>query len=216
MAKPKSVKKISESKLVSQPKEVPKGKERMEEVYVKAAALFKEKGYLRTTMNDIAKELNIQKGSLYYYIKDKETLLFQILDRTTDNLLESVRDLPLKHLSTKEKLERVIIEHSRNIRRHQNEIPLLINEIKNLRPKLREVIISKREQYEKIFLDSIDEGFSNKTFIKHDKQFIAFLVLGGVYWFYQWFSPGEEQTPELIAKNFSKFIFNGLLVKNMS
>ena len=71
----------------------------MEEVYAKAAKLFKENGFLNTSVNQIAQELGIQKGSLYYYITDKETLLFDILNRTMDDMLELVGDLPLLHHS---------------------------------------------------------------------------------------------------------------------
>lgn len=215
MALAKTVKDVSKRKQVSQPKQPSRGKNRMEEVYVKAANLFRKKGYLRTSMNDIAKELNIQKGSLYYYIKDKETLLFEILDRTTNGLVEGVRKFPLKGLSTKEKLEYFILEHSKNIRQYENEIPLLVNEIGNLRPELKNIIISKRMKYEEVLLDVLKEGMSNRinTFIKHDLQFVAFLVLGGIFWYYQWFSPGEENPPHMVAKNFSKLFFNGLLVQ---
>jgi TetR/AcrR family transcriptional regulator, cholesterol catabolism regulator len=189
-------------------------KTRTEEVYTKAAKLFRKAGYLKTTMGEIAKALGMQKGSLYYYINDKETLLFDILDRTNDNLIKSVSNLSLQGLSSKEKIEHLIHIHILNVIHFHDEIPLLVNEIKNLRPELRELVISKREKYESFFHEVIIEGMANNTFIKHDKNIVEFWILGGVFWIFQWFNP-EETRPEAIEKDFIKFFFNGLLAKKV-
>jgi AcrR family transcriptional regulator len=190
-------------------------KVRTEEVYTKAARLFRKTGYLKTTMEDIAQALGMQKGSLYYYVKDKETLLFDIVDRTNDNLIKSVSNLSHKGLSSKEKIEHLIHIHILNVTQYHDEIPLLINETKNLRPELREIILSKRKKYEEFFLEVILEGMANKTFFKHDKNIVAFWILGGVFWFFQWFNP-EETRPEVIEKDFLNIFFNGLLATRVS
>jgi len=189
------------------------GKSRMEEVYTKAARLFRAKGYLKTTMDDIAKAMNIQKASLYYYVKDKETLLFQILERTANTMAKNARNLPMQGLSTKEKFKRFLEEHFQNVLQFRDEIPLLINETKNLPPNLKKTVIAKREEYEAVLFDVIREGMSNKTFGKHDEYLVAFLVLGGIYWLYQWFSPEEFKNTEMSCEKYSKLLFDGLLVK---
>jgi len=203
-------------------KKFPRNNSRREEVYTEATKLFRKNGYLKTTMEEIAQAVKIKKGSLYYYIKDKETLLFDILDRTNDILLESLRGLSLQGLPTKEKLARLIHIHLLNVSQYRNEIPLLINEAKNLRPDLRKMVFSKRTQYEKIFFEVIEEGLSNNTFIQHDKTMVRFWILGGIFWFFQWFNPAEKR-PETIEKNaeeierdFLRLLFNGLLVKRVS
>ncbi len=193
----------------------PKGKTRMEEVYNKAAKLFRDKGYLRTSMNDLARELKIQKGSLYYYIEDKETLLFEILDRTTDALLAGISNLQLNHLSSQEKLDRLIHEHFSTVLRHKNELPLLIYEVKNLKPKKRGIIIKKRKEYEEVFLEVIREGIGDGTFLDHNHHIVAFFILGGVFWFSQWFSPEEMALQDVTENSFLKLFFNGLLSRRV-
>ena len=51
----------------------------MEEILACAANLFYKKGYHVTTIEDLANEVGMLKGSLYYYIKSKEDLLYQLL-----------------------------------------------------------------------------------------------------------------------------------------
>ena len=50
-------------------------KKRETEVYATAAQLFARKGFHATRMQDIADELGMQKGSLYYYFNSKDELL---------------------------------------------------------------------------------------------------------------------------------------------
>src|SRR5207302_8290682 len=46
-----------------------------------SARLFAERGFDGTSMDDIAKELGMLKGSLYYWIQSKEALLNDVLSR---------------------------------------------------------------------------------------------------------------------------------------
>jgi AcrR family transcriptional regulator len=188
-------------------------KARTEEVYTKAAMLFKQNGYQNTPLASIGKELNIQKASLYYYIKDKETLLFKILNRTMDTMLERVGNLPIQDLAPNNKLERVIYAHIINASRYLNEFSVLLQDTKHLRPDLRKIVLFKRKQYEEIFLKIIDEGISKKIFVRHDPKMLVYLILGSCNWLYQWFSLQGPKTPEQIAGTFSDVFLNGLLRK---
>ena len=190
-----------------------KTKTRTEEVYRKAAKLFRESGYVRTTMNDIAQALEIQKGSLYYYVKDKQSLLFVILDRITDTLLDTVKDFPLDNLSSQEKLTRLMHQHVLNVLEYRNEVPLLIYEAKHLPPKLLGVVLEKRRQYEDIFLKVIREGIADGTFLGHNQHVVAFFILGGVFWFFQWFSSEEMETQRVTEQSFLGLFLNGLLAQ---
>ena len=183
---------------------------RTEEVYTKAAMLFKQYGYLNTPLNEIAKSLGIQKGSLYYYITDKETLLFTILNKTMDNMLELVGNLPLNALPPDKKLAQVIRAHIVNAVRYLNEFSVLLHDTKYLPPEQRKIILSKRKQYEEIFLNIIREGIDQKIFVHYDQKIVAYMILGSCNWLYQWFSPKAGRSSEEIAEIFSKVILNGL------
>jgi AcrR family transcriptional regulator len=185
----------------------------MEEVYAKAAKLFKENGFPNTSVNQIAQELGIQKGSLYYYITDKETLLFDILNRTMDDMLELVGDLPSHDLSPDDKLKHVIQAHVVNAVKYLNEFSALLHDTKYLPPDQRKIILGKRKRYEEIFIQIIKEGISQKIFINYDKKMVAFMILGSCNWLYQWFSPKGSMSSNRIAEIFSNVLLGGLLTK---
>src|SRR5579883_2556775 len=64
---------------------------RFDEVIDAASEVFREKGYLAATLQDIAGRLGMLKGSLYYYIDSKEDLLYEILRRAHLQGLEYIQ-----------------------------------------------------------------------------------------------------------------------------
>ena len=59
-----------------------------EKILEAAFKLFCEKGFYKTTTNEIAKTAGVSIGSLYSYFKDKETILFEILDLYHQQFIE--------------------------------------------------------------------------------------------------------------------------------
>lgn len=55
--------------------------ERRKEILETAERLFLKKGYTKTTVNDILKEIGIAKGTFYHYFKSKEEVMDEIIMR---------------------------------------------------------------------------------------------------------------------------------------
>src|SRR4051812_24235271 len=69
---------------------------RDDEVLAAAARVFYAHGYADASVQDVAEELGILKGSLYHYISTKEDLLFRLLSGTHEDvsrILDEVRAL---------------------------------------------------------------------------------------------------------------------------
>lgn len=66
---------------------------RRAEIMDAAIRLFAVKGYLNTTTQDIIDEVNISRGLLYYHFKNKEDILYCIIDRFSNPLLERLERL---------------------------------------------------------------------------------------------------------------------------
>jgi AcrR family transcriptional regulator len=58
--------------------------DRHQEIVKVAARLFAERGYDATSIGDIAEEVGLLKGSLYYYVPNKEDLLFAMISEVQD------------------------------------------------------------------------------------------------------------------------------------
>jgi len=68
------------------PKVIPEYKKLARKRIIDAAyKIFYKKGYHSSTMNDVAKEVGVSKGSLYSYFKSKEELLQTTNQFSTDS-----------------------------------------------------------------------------------------------------------------------------------
>ncbi|MGG3670658.1 TetR family transcriptional regulator [Bacillus cereus] len=87
--------------------------ERRKEILETAERLFITKGYTKTTVNDILKEIGIAKGTFYHYFKSKEEVMDEIImriikaDVTKAKAIVSNPNIPVL-----EKLFRVLMEQS--------------------------------------------------------------------------------------------------------
>src|SRR3989442_15065938 len=56
-----------------------------------ATGLFCERGYHGTSVRTLARVLRLETARLYYHFPSKQEILFAILDRTLDDLLDGLR-----------------------------------------------------------------------------------------------------------------------------
>ena len=81
---------------------------RREIVLEAAEALFAEKGFVHTTVADIARQSELAKGSLYQLFQSKEEIFTAILDRKMSGVLEKLNDLLAGDISPTEKIHILI------------------------------------------------------------------------------------------------------------
>jgi len=88
--------------LPADPKQA-RSKQTKEKIVQAAIQLFTERGYEKTTSNDIAAAAGVSVGSFYVYFTDKRQLLLTIFDRLSDELFTNIFDgLKPEHLFDEE------------------------------------------------------------------------------------------------------------------
>lgn len=77
--------------------------------------LFLTKGYSKTTVNDIIQEMNIAKGTFYYYFKSKEDVLSSVVEIQVNEMLsktDEIRDQ--ENRSLQEQIIDIFMAQSQN------------------------------------------------------------------------------------------------------
>jgi AcrR family transcriptional regulator len=69
-----------------------RSKQTKEKIIQAAIHLFQERGYEKTTSNDIASAAGVSVGSFYVYFTDKRQLLLTIFDRLADEMFKHAFD----------------------------------------------------------------------------------------------------------------------------
>ncbi|BCB37487.1 TetR family transcriptional regulator [Bacillus cereus] len=87
--------------------------ERRKEILETAERLFLTKGYTKTTVNDILKEIGIAKGTFYHYFKSKEEVMDEIIMRIIKEDVNKAKVIVSNpNIPVLEKLFRVLMEQS--------------------------------------------------------------------------------------------------------
>jgi len=127
-----------------------------------AERLFVEKGYVETSINDIAEAADFSRTSVYQYFASKEEIYLRILDRYGDLLTERVTRATAGSCPVPEKISRFLEEFRLVNREKPNFFSLYFIQRQQVEPRLsadlRAQLNAKRRKLENVFRDFYREG----------------------------------------------------------
>jgi AcrR family transcriptional regulator len=184
---------------------------RWQELLEIAARIFARKGYRSTTLQDIADEFGVLKGSLYHYIRSKDDLLFEVVRSVFSTGLDNLRRLAGSEHDPVERLRAVIRGHVLYLIDNLVETTVLLHEFDQLSDERRAEIPIR--EYQTIIAGLIADAKADGL-VKPDvdPQLAALAVLGAANWVYRWFRPGGGRMPEEIANQYADLLVDGMLV----
>ena len=178
-----------------------------------AAKIFSEKGYNATSMQDIADAVHLQKASLYHHFSSKQEILVDILDNALDLINNRLELVMAQSLSPNKKLRQAMVSYFKTIAENQNLAAVLLMEMKSLDPELKARQASRREKFESIWKELIEEGRQQDIFHRMDPSITGRAILGIMNWSVTWYRRDGPRSAEDIANLFADLVLDGLLVK---
>jgi AcrR family transcriptional regulator len=194
-------------------KALTKGQARREEVIKAAARLFQEKGYHATSMQDIANEVGLRKGSLYYHVASKQDLLFQIMNLGIMGALKELEGICATDSSPTEKLRLAVQSLVSALAEQRERVVVFLQELRSLQPDQLKEIATKRKRYEALFQQILEEGTKEGVFRLPDTKIAAYGLLGMCNWIHQWYKAGGRLSPGEIGQMFTELFLQGCLVR---
>jgi AcrR family transcriptional regulator len=188
---------------------VKSGGSRRLEILRSAAAAFRRRGYHGATVGEIARALRMTKGSLYYYFKDKEEILFVLHDWSLDLLLERLREVQASGEGPAAKLRRLVEAFVQMIIDDLHGTALTMDLQALSPPRLRHVI-AKRDRFDRGLRAIVREGMDTGAFAPGDAKLAAFAILGAVNWIPRWFDPQGPAGSTGIGSAFADLALDGL------
>ncbi|HEX3127328.1 MAG TPA: TetR/AcrR family transcriptional regulator [Thermoanaerobaculia bacterium] len=192
--------------------------EKKREILLAASRVFRERGLHATGMRDIAAELKMAVGNLYYYFKDKETLLAFIQESTLSDLLDMAARVRELDLRPDQKIKLLLEEHVVRLNDPEEGTPgsLAHLEIEALSGALRTAVMGQRDEYELTLRRLIEEGMDRQVFRQVDAKVAALALLGAVNWTVKWFRPEGGKSAREIGREAAETLVGGLLVSPAS
>ena len=152
-----------------------------------AATLFKEKGYERTTVRDLANEVGIQSGSIFHHFKTKEEILKAVMEEAIRYNTERMKRALSNSETTREKLLELIKCELTSITGFTGEaMSVLVYEWRSLSDESQAHILALRDIYEQLWLDVLNKA-KQDGLIKGDTFILRRFLTGALSWTTTWF-----------------------------
>jgi AcrR family transcriptional regulator len=168
-----------------------------------AAEVFAERGYDRTSLQEIATRTGILKGSIYYYIKTKEDLLAHLLREAHEKGLAQIRPIAEGTGSPIRRLADMIAAHIRYVCTDRKRTAVFIHEGKRLTAQKRKEYLGDGHAYRNLFQKVILEGQEAGMIVPQlNPKLAALCLLGSLNSLYEWYRPEGEFAIASIAQHF--------------
>ena len=158
---------------------------RRAEIMDASMLLFMEKGYANTTTQDIVDKVNISRGLLYYHFKNKEDILYCLVERYSEKLVRNIHVIVNDDDKTAIEKIRAFIDatiiSTDNVSAEGTELQKTVDlkENRYMLDKLSHKLIEKLTIY---FERIINQGISEKVFsVKYPSETAEFLMTAYVF-----------------------------------
>jgi TetR/AcrR family transcriptional regulator, cholesterol catabolism regulator len=192
------------------PNRAPEASSRKEQIYQTAGRLFSEVGYHATSMRDLARAMGVQGGSLYAHIESKEELLFEIVNRATEEFLAALLPVAAQKQAAPAHLQAVLQAHLAVMSRNLDWATVFFHEWKHLSQQKQLLVKAGRDQVEGIYRQILEQGVGEGHFRQDlDIKLAAILCLSSVNWIYHWFRPDGRLSGDEVAAQFAHMLIGG-------
>jgi AcrR family transcriptional regulator len=175
-----------------------------------AAQVFRQKGFHGASMANIAAAVNMQKASLYHHVSSKQEILFELLDRALELLLERISPIASLDLPAEGRLRLMIREYLQILAENTNLSAVLLFEHRSLEGRQHARHIPNRDKFENLWREVLRDGVRTRQFVCDDIPLTARAILGILNWTITWYQPNGPLTIQQIADHYTSLLLNGL------
>ncbi|RJF91922.1 TetR/AcrR family transcriptional regulator [Noviherbaspirillum saxi] len=174
-----------------------------------AAQIFNEKGFHATSLDEVAERLQITKPTLYYYVKNKDDILFQCVSRGLDMMQEAIRLTGQSGGTARDKLVAAMRQYAEIVTMDFGMCVIRVGE-DPLPPESRKKLRQMKGAIDLEFRELIRQGIEEGTMVKCDPKMAAFAIAGALSWIGRWYRSDGPQGPQEIADQFINLLECGL------
>ena len=190
-------------------------KARRKEIRDAAVTVFNRLGFANTSLSKVARELELDRATLYYYFSSKEDLFDEIVGAVLERNHDLARKIAESEISPRRKLRdlmtAMMVSYGENYPLLYIYIREDLRQVSDARSEWSKEMRALNRGIEQAFIEIITQGQEDGTFRKvGSPQTIARGMLGTLNWTHRWFQPDRGESAEEIGKTFAEVALVGL------
>ncbi|GAA5091832.1 TetR/AcrR family transcriptional regulator [Nocardia iowensis] len=175
-----------------------------------AVELFAEKGFHGTGVAEIGDRADVQRGALYYHIRSKEELLWQILHDYIQLMLIDAERIAASTDDPITKLRKLIHSHVGLIIDHRREVAIQLRDVTALSGERGAELQELRDRVQHCWQRVIDAGHA-AGLLRTDDHVVTNSVLGMLNMVTFWYRPHGGRSPAEIADILATTFLDGVV-----
>jgi TetR/AcrR family transcriptional regulator len=186
-----------------------------EAILSQAAELFAQKGFVGTSMNEVATACGLSKPALYHYVRDKSQLLFEIATTHVARLHALIEEVAAGDkvnpppadatAHVRRLIERFVLEYAGA--RHAHRV--LTEDVKFLEPADQARVLELQRQVVNSFANAIAQVRPELVAADLHKP-LAMLLFGMMNWMFTWLQPDGKLSHADMAPVVADLFLGGL------
>jgi len=174
-----------------------------------AARAFNERGYHNTSLDDIAAALEVTKPTIYYYVTNKEQLLFQCFVTGLEPIRGALREVKSSKAPARERLSAVLHQYAQAVASEFGWC-MVRAENQDLSPAMSSHIRTLKAEIDQGIRRLLREGVRDGSIQPCDVKMTAFALAGALNWIAHWYREKQAMSAAQIADAFVTIFEEGL------
>jgi AcrR family transcriptional regulator len=174
-----------------------------------AARAFAERGYHNTSLDDIARALDVTKPTIYYYVTNKEQLLFQCFVAGLEPIRAALSAVKVAKDPGRDRLNAVLRQYAQAVASEFGWC-MVIAEHQDLSPSMSRHIRTLKVEIDQGIRRLLREGVKDGSIQPCDVKMTAFALAGALNWIAHWYRANNGMTAEEVADAFVSIFEEGL------
>ncbi len=173
-----------------------------------AARCFNEKGYSGTSLKDVANLLGLTDAALYYYVKNKEELVYLCYLRAGDVGREAMDRAVAEGADGLDIVRRYLRYHLEVMTGERGPIAIM-SEIPSLEPEHREHVLDISRRHSARFEAILERGIADGSIAPCDVRMTGNAIMGALNWVPKWYRRDADVAAKVVAE-FPEILSAGL------
>ena len=173
-----------------------------------AAHCFNQKGYSGTSLKDVANILGLTDAALYYYVRNKEELVYLCYVRAADVGRDAMQRAVAEGSSGLEQVRLYIRYHIDAIVGENGPLAIM-SEIPSLKPDHRDEVLELSRKHSSNFEAILERGIEDGSIAPCDVRMTGNAIMGSINWIPKWFH-GDSTVAGKVLDEFPEILSRGL------
>ena len=175
----------------------------------KATEQFARKGYLETTTKELATAAGVNSALVYYYFKNKEDILYIIIERSSKKLYEMLRDIQSSDMDSIECLAELIKTYLIFTMEQSETTKIIDQSTDKLKGHQKAQCIRRQGDIYHIFINQIRKIRSEGRLKDVHPEVVNLITMGMMNWLPRWFKSEGLLKMDVIVDQMIEVLFHG-------